>query len=292
MSITLLTAVLLLNVPTQPSSPSSPSSSFASQMAFSKSKPKRDQLVRFAMNDSREFNAVMIADGGAGPIVAVDGVVVSLRNEDIKVAVVLAELAADALAPWQARVDELKAAKPAPRFTIDIPVGDSPVFGAHDAPNTIVAFIDLQAPSSMQVVPFLRAAVDDPRLKGSVRVVIKHRPVVGAGTARDLARLMVAIHTVGGDDAYMKVASGIAAKIAASTNEAVISAAITSKLVDRVALGKALEDAAALDARIDADLELAKRAGATRSPTVFVNGWRLDQLDVDGLLALIEAHPG
>ena len=252
----------------------------------------RDRKVTFTLKGDRVITATVITRGAAGYIVAIGFDVVTIGDTLIeKMNIDLATPSPqDRRLALEERVTALELVRPAPRASrVDMPVGHSPVLGRRTAPVTLVIFADLTSPSSAKVVPFLQSVVDDPRLAGRVRVVFKQRPVADVSTARDVARLAVAVQSIGGDTAFFALARALALNVDAATPVAVMTWANSAGIAG---LGMAARrDVAVIDQRIDEDIQLAGDSGVSRSPTIYVNGWLLDAFTLAAVEALVTAHP-
>jgi protein-disulfide isomerase len=181
-------------------------------------------------------------------------------------------------------------AEPAPpRARIEAP--RAPARGPADAPVTIVHFASFASRDSAHSAQALASLAAERPAELRWLHVNFARP--DEPTARRAARLAVAAHDAGRfwelhDTLFARSRRVDGAALAAAARE--------------VGVPEAALDDAALDRRVDEDRELAKRAGALREPTIFVNGryWSgrggaqgLRRLVEDELArALDAAHPG
>jgi len=181
--------------------------------------------------------------------------------------------------------------RPAPKpqeRAFKIPLGDSPVLGTRGAPVEVVVFSDYQCPYCARVDPMLRALTDDPQLAGKVQVVFKQFPLAFHKGAKPAAKAAMAAREQG-EEFFWKMSERLFANPRALNADSFKSWARELGLE----VGRFEADLAANDARyeaaIEADMQLGQRSAQVRgTPSIFVNGWRLEQRSVDGVKALIK----
>jgi len=164
-----------------------------------------------------------------------------------------------------------------PRVEADLSQGA--VFdGPADAPHEIVAFIDFQCPSCRE---FARVLDDVKReVPDRVRVAIRHFPQDsscnpgyphrGHVAACAAARAAEAVRHAAGDEAFTAYR-----RVLYDNQERLIGAdfaALAAPLgIDAAEFAAALESED-VEQRLAADLDIAKRAGVTKLPAIFLNG--------------------
>ncbi|HDH04124.1 MAG TPA: hypothetical protein ENG75_02150 [Nitrospirae bacterium] len=162
-----------------------------------------------------------------------------------------------------------------------IPVGSSAVKGKKDAPVTIVEFSDFQCPycaglqSTLQQV--LKAYPD------SVRLVLKDFPLSFHKYAKDAAR---AARAAGEQGKYWEMHDLI------FENFKGLNSDIFKKFAEKLNLdlNKFMADykSGKYDNLIQQDINLGKSLGVTGTPTLFVNGKRMQRRSFDDFKAAIE----
>jgi protein-disulfide isomerase len=179
------------------------------------------------------------------------------------------------LAQIQSDLDALKQARPVPtarRRTgpdpdkiYDIPIGDSPVRGAADAPITIVEFSDFQCPYCGRVHPTLEQLLRE--YPDQVRIVYKHLPLSFHTEALPAAKASIAAGQQGkfwemhdalfanqralGEDKYLEIAADLGLDVEQFKKD------LRS---ERVA------------SEVARDMNEARKLGVTGTPGFFVNG--------------------
>jgi protein-disulfide isomerase len=140
------------------------------------------------------------------------------------------------------------------------------------APVTIVIFGDLQCPHTLAALKTLL------RLKGALgdelRLAFRHRPLPVHAEARAYARTAARAHELRGDGAFWQLLSAIAQGPPSAASRVVREWAHLHGL-DAGQVGSWRERTES-DVVVDRDLELAGRFDVRATPTVFVNGVRLD----------------
>lgn len=156
-----------------------------------------------------------------------------------------------------------------PDAVLEVPIGDSPVRGAADAPITIVEFADFQCPFCVRGTDTVEAIRE--RYGEKVRVVYKHFPLSFHSHAFLAARAAEAAKAQG---KFWAFHDALYAEHAQFDDDTLLSIAKEIGL-DMKAFKKALNDIA-LDKAIDRDQELAALLGVTGTPAFFVNGRPLE----------------
>jgi protein-disulfide isomerase len=161
----------------------------------------------------------------------------------------------------------------------DIPTGGRPIYGASNAPVTVVEFADFTCPHCRQEAPALRKAVD--QYRGRAKLVFKYFPLEGPGHERGRPAAMAAeaAHEQGKfwemhdqlfahqdaleDDDFMKYAQAIGLDVGKF---------------------RASYDAKRGEARVEADRKDGDKIEIHGTPAVFVNGREVIPLIFNGSL--------
>jgi protein-disulfide isomerase len=166
--------------------------------------------------------------------------------------------------PGAVRGDEVDDADPGP-----IPVGAAdPQLGRRDAPVTIVEFGDFQCPFCGRAQVTMREIRE--RYGDKVRLVWKNAPLPFHPRARPAAVAAMMIFERMGNEAFWTT---LDAFYAAQAHLEDIVAAAGNRL--GISPGKPAPASEHAEAKIDADLSLAKEVDAVATPTFFVNGLML-----------------
>jgi protein-disulfide isomerase len=181
------------------------------------------------------------------------------------------------------------AAEEASEDDASVPVSPAdPTWGSRTASVTLVLFEDFQCPFCGRLAPTIRA-VEDKYGPHDLRVVWKNNPLPFHPNARPAAEAAEALFMLRGSDAFWKfhdAAFANQAQLAPAQYEAWASAAGVDP-----GNFKRLVDAHAGAAKIDLDVELAKKVGALGTPTSFINGVLLSGAQpLDRFTALIDAE--
>jgi protein-disulfide isomerase len=165
-----------------------------------------------------------------------------------------------------------------------VPVdADAPAWGPWDAPVTLTLFADLECPHTRALLPELV------RLKATLgndlRWVFRHRPLSQHPDAERSARLLAATGAELGAGAFWKLVTELARDTESEPKD------VFETWFERAGLDGALrarlESSSSAEAIVDRDTELGARLLVRSTPTLFVNGIR-----VEGFLpeeALLEA---
>ena len=204
---------------------------------------------------------------GAKPVDAFASVIdAELKKADALLAkgVALADVA-------QKLTDEALAAAPAPDAPparVDIALGDSPAKGPSNAPVTIISFSDFQCPFCSKAPPILKQLEDD--YKGKVRLAFKNLPLSFHNNAQLAAEAALAAHEQGMFWAFHdKLFANQQSLDRPSLEKYAVDLGLNLHKF-RVAL-----DSGKFKAQVQKDAAQAASAGATGTPTFFINGQRL-----------------
>jgi len=155
----------------------------------------------------------------------------------------------------------------------EIPVEGSPTFGAKKAPVDIVVFSEFQCPFCARLNLPLHEALEDPRLKGKVRVVFKHFPLSFHKDARRAAHAGLAAREQG-EKYFWKMGEKLYA------NQRELTSENFSKWAEDIGLDvrrferdlKRNHDR--YEAVIERDIALGTNKLKVRgTPSIFVDGW-------------------
>ena len=166
-------------------------------------------------------------------------------------------------------------------LAMDIPVGESPVWGDSTAVLTIVEFGDFQCPYCAKIA----STVDSLRsmYPTQIRWIYKHYPLKIHANARNAAAASMAAQNQGkfwefytaiatyntrlSDDSYLLVAKELELDVGKFRTEMILDA------------NKA--------ARIDREIELGNKIGVTGTPSFFANGAYISRMSVATVKALL-----
>jgi protein-disulfide isomerase len=161
------------------------------------------------------------------------------------------------------------AAPPPPAEKVDISPGDAPMKGPRNAPVTIVEFSDFQCPFCSRVVPTLKQIEDT--YKGKVRVAFKNLPLPMHQNAQPAAEAAMAAHEQG---KFWEMHDKLFA------NQQQLDRASLEKYAEELGLNmgkfKAALDSGKFRDRVQKDAAEANKVGVSATPTLFVNGQRLE----------------
>ncbi|MFZ1685263.1 MAG: thioredoxin domain-containing protein [Candidatus Zixiibacteriota bacterium] len=183
-----------------------------------------------------------------------------------------------------------------PQFTMVLRKDDH-IRGLISAPTAVVIYGDMSEPyNAAGLDVFNRVMTDTTKmvliyrtfpLQADCNDMVK-RPI--NPRACEIARLMEAASIAGGENAFRALQNWIVARLdSLPPPETLVDAAARGCNLPPAALKAALNDPQ-IDARIGQNIEAAKQLGVDASPTVFVNGHRLKDWRMPGLLEkVIEA---
>jgi len=170
------------------------------------------------------------------------------------------EITADKAAVAAGSVDHSAAA---------IPISsDDPIYGNAAAPITIVEISDFECPFCSRVEPTMNQVKET--YGDKVRIVWKNNPLPFHKNARPAAEASVAVHDLGGNDAFWKFHKLAFANQKALTEENFEKWAGESG-VDVAKFKAALKDAKYAK-KVDDDLAFGKKVGASGTPAFRING--------------------
>jgi len=168
---------------------------------------------------------------------------------------------------------------------VAIVLGDSPVQGPAAAFLTIVEFADFQCPYCKReaaAVDALRAAWPD-----DLRVVFKHFPIQGHNFARGAALASECAHRQG---RFWEMHAQLFAN-QGSLDDGMLEGYARLAGVADLAAWNACRTGEEAKARVDGDQKAGYAAGVSATPTLFLNGIRIEgALPLEDLRALAEAE--
>lgn len=168
-------------------------------------------------------------------------------------------------------------------FAKDIDISGSPVKGKPDAPVNIVVFSDFQCPFCSRIEPLLAQVLQ--RNPDTVNMVFKHMPLGMHQLAEPAAKAAIAAQEQGKfwemHDALFAAASGGG-----------LSADSIEKAAKDIGLDmekfKADRDSQAVQERLSKDMSAARMAEVNGTPTLFVNGRRINAPNPDFIQKMID----
>ncbi len=168
----------------------------------------------------------------------------------------------------------------------DIAVGDSPIKGDPNAPVTLVEFSDFECPFCARVDPSLKQLAA--KYPQKLRVVFKHFPLSFHETARPLAIASMAAQEQGRfwefHDEIFKNAGSLQA-----TDAAIEGYAKAAGLdVERFKRDRK-EKAEAYNRRVDEEIALGNTIDVRGTPTLFINGKKVQDRSLEGMSQMVEA---
>ena len=160
------------------------------------------------------------------------------------------------------------AAPEAPEAKVDVKLGDAPVKGAAAAPVTVLEFSDFQCPFCGRVNPTLKQIEDE--YKGKVKIAFRNLPLPFHDKAHLAAEASLAATEQGKFWPYHD-------KLFA--NQQALDRPSLEKYADDLGLNmtrfRAALDSGKYKDKVDQDAKDAGAAGASGTPTFFINGTRL-----------------
>lgn len=168
-------------------------------------------------------------------------------------------------------------------FAKDIDISGSPVKGKPDAPVNIVVFSDFQCPFCSRIEPLLAQVLQ--RNPDTVNMVFKHMPLGMHQLAEPAAKAAIAAQEQGKfwemHDALFAAASGGG-----------LSADSIEKAAKDIGLDmekfRADRDGQAVQERLSKDMSAARMAEVNGTPTLFVNGRRINAPNPDFIQKMID----
>ncbi len=172
-----------------------------------------------------------------------------------------------------------------------IPVLNSAWTGAKKGDIDLVIFTDYQCPFCARVHPLVNALKEDARTKARVRIIYKHFPLSFHRDAKPAAVAALAAREQG-MDAFWAFSEKLFAQQRNLTAEQFSISAQDAGLNVKRFEKDLRQNKKRYEAEIDRDMLLGKNEIAVRgTPTLFVNGWRLKERTVDGVLEMAQEHP-
>jgi protein-disulfide isomerase len=154
---------------------------------------------------------------------------------------------------------------------VAVDVGGAPILGAPDAPVTVVVFSDLQCPFCARLDVRLRAI--EARRHGQVRIAFKHMPLPFHARATSAARAAVAADDGG---RFWEYIEHVFASPSALADADLVGYA--RELGLDAARFEAIMNEPGTAARVQQDVEQAQRLEIHGTPTLFVQGRRVQGL--------------
>jgi len=179
----------------------------------------------------------------------------------------------------QTQTDKTGGGTKAAKAYVDVPLRDSPVLGKDDAKVTIVEFADFQCPPCATFQFGAGAAIFDQYIKkGLAKLVHKHFPLLGEESFA-AAYASECANEQGKFWQYHDYLFDQQTK-AAGENSGTFSASNLANYAEQVGLNKDLFtlclDSEKYKDRIARDVQDGKDAGVTGTPTIFINGKKIE----------------
>ena len=159
-----------------------------------------------------------------------------------------------------------------PRAVYRVPVDDTPLRGPADALVTIVVASDFQCPFCKRVEPTLQAMAD--AFPGKVRFGWKHQPLPGHARALPAAIAVEEARAQGGDAKFWAMHDKLF-ELAPALERPDLERAAREVGLDVAAVGAALDQNKHAE-RIRRDQALCQSLGVRATPTLFVNGRKIE----------------
>jgi protein-disulfide isomerase len=160
----------------------------------------------------------------------------------------------------------------------DINIGSSPVLGPKDAPVTIVEFSDFQCPFCIREYPKIKKIMET--YKGKVKLVFKHFPLPFHEKAKPAHAAAQFVLEQKGPDAFWKMHDMIM-----NAPDKIDSSDIRGYISDMdIALGPfdaVMDDENKMNKLLSADMAEAKKCNVAGTPTIFINGLKLQSREID-----------
>jgi protein-disulfide isomerase len=171
----------------------------------------------------------------------------------------------------------------------EIEVGESPIKGDPNAPVTLVEYSDFECPFCARADPGIQALAA--KYPQKLRVVFKHYPLSFHATARPLAIASMAAQEQGRfwefHDVLFKNSGSLQA-----TDAAIEGYAREAGLdVERFKRDRK-EKAQAYERRIEQDIASGNKVDVRGTPTLYINGKKVQDRSVEGMSAMVDAATG
>ncbi len=165
-------------------------------------------------------------------------------------------------------------------FIRQIAVNGSPTLGPEDAPVTITVFTDFECPYCKKIEPLIAQAQKNN--SDTVKVVFKNMPL--------------SFHQFADPAHRAAVAAGMQGKFWEFHDALFAAEKLNNQVIEKIArdlnldMEKWQQDMQSQQARqrIAADIQQAKEAGVTGTPTIFVNGRLLQNRSIQGFQEMID----
>lgn len=165
-------------------------------------------------------------------------------------------------------------------FVYDIDITGSPVKGKIDAPVTITLFTDFECPYCIKLTPLLDQVFE--HNKENVKLVFKHFPLQ--------------MHQMAEPAHRAAIAAGEQGKFWEFHDRLFAAEKLSSELIDTIAKDLALDmakfkkdmESPEIRQKISKDMADAEKASVTGTPTVFINGRKLQQRSPEGFQQIID----
>jgi protein-disulfide isomerase len=173
----------------------------------------------------------------------------------------------------------------------DIQVGDSPIKGDPNAPVTLVEYSDFECPYCARADPGLKELAA--KYPQKLRVVFKHYPLPFHEKARPLAIASMAAQEQGRvGEFHDAVFKGTSSNSLESSDAAIEGYAKQAGLdVERFKRDRK-EKAADYDKRVEQDIAQGNSVDVRGTPTLFINGKKVQARSVEGMSKMVESASG
>ncbi|MFQ5513355.1 MAG: DsbA family protein [Myxococcota bacterium] len=171
-----------------------------------------------------------------------------------------------------------------PNKVYKIDIGDSPILGKPDAPVTIVEYSDFQCPYCARTQPLLKQLHE--KYPDKVRIVFKHFPLSFHQGARPAAIASMAAKEQG---KFWEM-HDVLFENHRSLNPSNMEEMAKKAGLDLERFKKDMEEKAQDYAKqVDADFRQGQTVAVRGTPTLFVNGKKVQNRSVEGMSAMIDA---
>jgi protein-disulfide isomerase len=165
-------------------------------------------------------------------------------------------------------------------FVYDIDIAGSPVKGKTDAPVTITIFTDFECPYCIKLEPLLNQVVE--KNKDNVKLVFKNFPLQ--------------FHPMADPSHRAALAAGEQGKFWEFHDRLFAAEKLSPELIDTIAKELGLDiarfkkdmESPEVRQKISKDMADAEKASVTGTPTVFINGRKLQQRSPEGFQQVID----
>jgi protein-disulfide isomerase len=166
----------------------------------------------------------------------------------------------------------------------ELDVSNAPILGNPDAPVTLVEYSDFQCPFCARAAPLVKALLD--KYPDDLKVAYMHFPLSFHQAAKPTAIASMAAQEQGKfwefhDVLFENVRSLDAGKIEEYATKAGLD-------VDRFKQDMQ-KNAQAYNQRVESDMRIAQTAEVRGTPTLYINGRKVQNRTVEGMSAMVEA---